>query len=302
MFGAFQIPSNVIFEESFYKLIPTEQTMKEEQTNYVNHSGGAVGADSVWGDIGKEYGVTSNHYYHGERSQFNAPGGNTEITEADYNEGRFKAAQAAKRNYGYQYSAMKDDRLIRNWNQVKYADAIFAIGSIVERGEKVFPSRRDDTRIATNPTVTGGTGYAVGMAILEGKPVHVFDQNKNQWYTWDGNNFVVENTPTLTQNFAGIGTREINESGKNAIREVYEKTFNKPNMTQTTTGNVLTGLDLVSAYDRADKRLRSELSELGLSDEELNSHFREFSTILRNNNINTEDAIFEALRKYICNL
>ena len=452
--------------------VPTEKQIQPSSTEgYTNHSGGAVGADSVWGDIGKEYGVTSNHYYHGERSQFNAPGGNVEITEADYNEGRFKAAQAAKRNYGYQYSAMKDDRLIRNWSQVKYADAIFAIGTIVERGEKLFPSIANDTRVATNPAVTGGTGYAVGMAILEGKPVHVFDQNKNQWYTWDGNNFVAEDTPTLTKNFAGIGTRNINESGKNAIREVYEKTFANESKSQVqsnekqyiniyagtnenanlsnfairpftvtntgydpdgpiaghfntvegafqaqklfyanldeeskasilaslekatgaqaraigkrisnldtkewdnvssslmenlimesfkqnpkeaaklletgkailthtqdkgkwgtefprilmevrskllanmnesksqskleTTSKKLSGLDLVDMYVAAEKRLREELTQFGLSEADITTKFNEFAAILRNNNINTQDAIWEALRKYICNL
>jgi hypothetical protein len=35
---------------------------------------------------------------------------------------------------------MKDDRLVRNWSQVKYADEIFAIGQIVQPGEKAFPN------------------------------------------------------------------------------------------------------------------------------------------------------------------
>jgi hypothetical protein len=44
---------------------------------YINHSGGAIGSDSVWGIIGKQYGVESKHYYIGEKT----PRGNTEITE-----------------------------------------------------------------------------------------------------------------------------------------------------------------------------------------------------------------------------
>jgi hypothetical protein len=35
-------------------------------------------------------------------------------------------------------------------------------------------------RIAAHPAVSGGTGYAVAMAILNNKPVHVFDQNLKQ--------------------------------------------------------------------------------------------------------------------------
>ena len=204
------------------------EDISNNPSEFTNHSGGALGSDSIWDNIGKEFGVINHrHYYHGERSEYNAPLGNVEITTEDYEEGRYKVAQAAKRNWGYQYSSMKDDRLVRNWSQVKYSDSIFAIGTIVQPGEKVFPNQKNDTRLATNPTVTGGTGYAVGMAINEDKPVHVFDQTKNSWYTWDGENFVQEETPILTKDFAGIGTREINNVGKQAIRDVYEKTFGK---------------------------------------------------------------------------
>ena len=198
-----------------------------QSTNYLNHSGGAQGSDSVWGEIGEKYGVISKHYYTGETSQYNAPGGNTEISSEDYEEGRYKVAQAAKANYGYQYSTMKDPRLIRNWSQVKYSDAIFAIGNIVNKGNKLFPNKKNDTRIASHVAVTGGTGYAVEMAIQAGKPVYVFDQKRLQWYKNIDGNWSKSDTPTLTNNFAGIGTREINEYGRQAIEDVYRVTFPK---------------------------------------------------------------------------
>ena len=198
-------------------------------TEYVNHSGGAEGADTVWGDIGKQFNVRSNHYYMWVPGELNAPNGNTEISAKDMNEGKFEAAKAAKRNWGYQYSAMKDVRLVRNWAQVKYAEAIFAIGTIVEIGEKMFPNQRNDTRTAIAPSVAGGTGYAVGMAINHGKPVYVFDQNRNSWYEWNSQTKTfdkLKDTPTLTNNFAGIGTRKINPSGVQAVKDIYAKTFN----------------------------------------------------------------------------
>ena len=34
-------------------------------------------------------------------------------------------------------------------------------------------------------------------------------------------------TPLLTPKFAGIGTRELNEAGKQAIKDVYKKTFSQ---------------------------------------------------------------------------
>ena len=175
-----------------FKQPATQPINQNNPSEFTNHSGGAKGADYFgWDQIGQEFGLTNHkHYYTGDRNDNNAPYGNTEITTEDYEEGRYKVAQAAKRNYGYEYKTMKDSRLIRNWAQVKYSDAIFAIGTIVQTGEKLFPNKPGDTRVATAPSVTGGTGYAVGMAINEGKPVHVFDQSKKSWFVWDGKQFV----------------------------------------------------------------------------------------------------------------
>lgn len=190
------------------------------------HSGGAPGSDYVWGHVGEEFGIkTPNHYYTGERNQHNAPYGNVELTPEDYEEGRHKVAEAAKYNWGYEYSTMKDPRLIRNWAQVKYADAIFAVGHLVKPGERIFPKIPNDTRTAINAAVTGGTGYAVGMAILAGKPVYVFDQERGEWYKCIDGKWTTSEVPVLTPDFAGIGTREINKAGMQAIRDVYKKTI-----------------------------------------------------------------------------
>ena len=196
---------------------------ESREDSYVNHSGGAVGADSAWGLIGEKYGVTSRHYYFGDKT----PAGNTEISENDYAEGASKVAMAAKANYGYPYSKMKSNLLIRNWSQAKYADAVFAIGTIVNTGERLFPSIPGDTRVALQPAVSGGTGYAVEMAIQAGKPVYVFDQSRNQWYSNINGVWSKSDTPTLTPNFAGIGSRNLTKAGEQAINDVYEKTFTK---------------------------------------------------------------------------
>ena len=60
---------------------------------YTNHSGGAVGADSTWDTIGREFGVTDHrHYYHGNKR----PLGNTEITNEQLEEGWQHVLQANK--------------------------------------------------------------------------------------------------------------------------------------------------------------------------------------------------------------
>lgn len=210
----------------------TQPTGENTPNSFVNHSGGAYGADKAGDEIGRKYGFNNhNHYFTGIRDTKNAPYGNVEIreTDPDYQEGRFEAARAAAITYGYQYSAMKDPRLIRNWSQVKYAEAIFAIGKVVNEGERLFPDIPSDTRLAKVVAVTGGTGYAVQMAINHNKPVFVFDQTRDQWYKNVNGVWSKSEVPVLTKNYALIGTRNINDSGIKAINDLYKNTIDNLN-------------------------------------------------------------------------
>ena len=208
---------------TYQDITPSETTL---------HSGGATGADYYWAKAGEKYGIKEpKHYYH---PNMKSPYGNTVIDNEDIEEGRYKAARAAEYNYGYQYRTMKDPNLIRDWAQVKHADAVFAVGVFSAVGERLFPNKKDDTRVAKNIAVQGGTGYAVTMAVLHKKPVYVFDQARTEWYTYNysTNKWEICNTPTLTRNFAGIGTRGLNQVGMKAIDEVYEKTFRQEGLTK----------------------------------------------------------------------
>ena len=104
--------------------------------------------------------------------------------------------------------------LRRNWYQVEGADAVFAVGSL-------------DTS-KPGLAALGGTGWAVQMAIDEGKPVYLFDQEKKKWFTGNNVSLTEIDTPTLTPRFAGIGTRDITSAGKKAIEDVYNKTIGRP--------------------------------------------------------------------------
>lgn len=169
--------------------------------NYINHSGGANGTDYEWGCQGTKYGVVTRHYWHGRCT----PHGNVEITETDFEEGKLHVLHANRvlRRRPERYM----DLLARNWCQVKYAEAVFAIAQL-DRG-----------------MVEGGTGWAVQMAIDEGKPVYLFEQECEEWFTYKDGGWVCCDVPVLTRDFAGIGSRRINASGIKAISEVYRKTF-----------------------------------------------------------------------------
>ena len=180
---------------------------------YINHSGGARGSDSVWDRIGRMFGITDHHHYW-HPGLPKPPLGNVQLTDEKIEEGwkRVLLANKILNRRPEKYKSL----LARNWFQVKNADAVFAIGTVADNDYEVC----------------GGTGWAVQMAIDSNKPVFVYEQNKNSWYTWIDSLpgtpgfFSPCSTPSLTQNFAGIGTREITQDGIQAIRDVYEKTLN----------------------------------------------------------------------------
>jgi len=186
---------------------------------YINYSGGAVGADMTWETLGNEYNVKTIAFSFKEHKTFSK--NKLILTDEELHEGweRVLIASNKMNRYIKHTSPYVRKLLSRNWFQVKNSDAIFAIGKIVNPNEKGTKYKNS----SKYQVVDGGTGYAVSMAIEIDKPVYVFDQNLNKWFKWNINNFVEIDEPKLTQNFAGIGTREINENGINAIKSIFDK-------------------------------------------------------------------------------
>ena len=194
-------------------------------SNFINHSGGAIGADSAWDTIGETFGMINNyHYFYGDKT----PKGNKVITTEELKEGVIRVKKTYKilgRPDIPKYYPLHG----RNWFQVKNSDAVYAVSTILSPNEV---DKKGYTNKSKKSVVEGGTGYAVEMAIQIDKPVYVFNQRKTQdyeigWYQWDSseNDFIKVGTPILTKDFAGIGTRELNAAGEAAIKEVYIKTI-----------------------------------------------------------------------------
>lgn len=192
-------------------------------SNIICHSGGAEGSDTAWETIGNKFGVRTKAYSY--KTSYHKSDNKVEISEDDYNEGVSEINKANKHmdRYGiHKYMNL----LARNWAQVKYSSQIFAIGTIVDPGKKSPKGYYSKSKFQT---VDGGTGYAVMMGINNKKDVYVFDQLKNNWFRWSYSSmsFIqLSEIPIIkTQNFAGIGTREITSDGLKAIEDVYKKTF-----------------------------------------------------------------------------
>jgi hypothetical protein len=197
-----------------------------DYNNIVCHSGGAIGSDTYFEEIGKEFGVITKAY------SYKTPGhkspNKVEISEEDYLEGVSEVNRANKllNRFGiHKYMNL----LARNWAQVKYSDEIFAIGSIIDPGKR---GGRGYYNKSKYQVVDGGTGYACAMGINNEKPLYVFDQGKDKWFRWSYSSLqfvqIVNSDLSIKfQNFAGIGTREIKENGISAIRNLYLSTMSR---------------------------------------------------------------------------
>jgi len=185
-----------------------------KMNNFVCHSGGCPGADITWENEGLKYGVKTiaysfyNHKQEGKNQKL--------LTAQELKEGFehvMLANKVLKRSPQNQPQYIQN-LLSRNWFQVKNAEAVFAISN----------------GFLTKDTVKGGTGWAVQMAVDCDKPVFVFykDVMGGGWFRYMpivGFESIRGEIPMLTENFAGIGTREINQYGIEAIKQVYKHNF-----------------------------------------------------------------------------
>lgn len=173
-------------------------------TGFTNHSGGAYGGDTYWDLIGREFGVTNHKHYKdaGNASlsqQLRNKGIKAEIlTEEQMNFAR----QKVKELLGVEYKDdLRGNLQVRNFYQVYNADAVYAIAT-------------PDDKLDDYTAVKGGTNTAIQIAIKLGKPVYLWSTISQTWNKYEIlqsglAGFVPTETPVLTKNFAGIGTRNI---------------------------------------------------------------------------------------------
>lgn len=205
----------------------TEEITNMEEDNkklYTNHSGGAEGGDLIWDSEGRKIGINNhNHYtvaYYDKLSTQEKEVLNTEYLETVKFLGRGVISKDT-----YAGKLVRRDML-----QANKGNAIFGITELVKPNTK---GRKGYSNKMLYSIPEGGTGYALARGILSNKPTYVFNQsseygNEIGWYKWNNviKDFEKTITPTLTKDFTGIGSREINSLGKQAIADVYEKTFN----------------------------------------------------------------------------
>lgn len=235
-------------DPAFFAKEKGQSILQQKQNNnpqdYTMNSGGAYGGDTYWDVIGRSFGLTKiNHFRPADNQRLSKTlmDRNVKpfsITHEQSNYAREQIKQLTGRDLPYDTGG---ELLARNFYQVDKSDGVFAVANIT----------------SSQKAVEGGTNMAVQVGIKQGKPVHVYDLNTESWYQYNQSTgrFEVEDTPVLTKSFAGVGTRNIqnykvNKNGQwvdregyvgydkalkaaNAIKAVYQKTFNTAQTSNT---------------------------------------------------------------------
>lgn len=181
-------------------------------------SGGAEGADLQWGMCAGLLGHQVIHWsFEGHNTR--APIGEVVRLNDDQlaeSADLIKLASVPLKKHPPKQPFVK--RLIqRNYFQIAWSDSVYAIAPIKDG------------------VVQGGTAWAVYMFLsrtdIDAPPVYVYDQTRTSWYLFDHETKdweAIESPPQPRGIWAGIGTRDLDQNGKNAIRTLMD--FVKPEM------------------------------------------------------------------------
>ena len=175
-------------------------------------SGGARGSENEFGRCSERWGLAEKNFSFDGRPVARDRGiiilSDDELKLGDI-KGRY-LQEKMHRNY-------PDTPLFRKvlqsiWHQVNTAGQVFVVGQLLP-----------------DNTVKGGTGWAAELARHLDKPIHVYDQDRKGWFVWQNNAWVAENTPLITSTrFTGTGSRLLSEHGKQAIVDLFTRSFGEP--------------------------------------------------------------------------
>jgi hypothetical protein len=177
--------------------------------NCVLFSGAANGAESEFGAAAERHGIEEvNFTFAGHKDARER--GIRVLTNEELQHGDVSLAYVSKLMHRrYRATPLFKKVLQCIWHQVNNGQEVYVVGKILE-----------------DQTVKGGTGWGAEFAKLCNKPLCVFDQDRDAWFRWVGESWAEEPAPMITHpHFAGTGTRFLEPNGRNAIEELFRRSF-----------------------------------------------------------------------------
>lgn len=183
-------------------------------------SGGAKGADTAWGDSALNAGHDLVHWIFDGYNIHNIK--NYSILDTDKLSVADQYLDIANKTLQRKWptgSNFVNNLLRRNYYQVYLSDRIYAIGQFTN----------DNSLLK----IKGGTAWACQMYIdrwiytnsdanMDKCQLYFFDQISNTWNKWNKIWHQINMPPAPSEVYAGIGTRELSNAGRQAIIDCYK--------------------------------------------------------------------------------
>lgn len=173
-------------------------------------SGGLKGAEQAFGECAEKFGITE--------TTFNFEG---HTLARDKNTIVLSEVELARGDVSMEIVATMLGRRYSNTETIRKVFQV--IFHMINKGYQVFAVGW----IQPDKTVKGGTGWGIALAKFFNRPVSVFDQTTDKWFTWNGVDWVEDQPVISHQTFCGTGTRNLTEQGKKAIEDLFARSFSK---------------------------------------------------------------------------
>ena len=176
--------------------------------NCILYSGGLKGAETAFGEAAAKWSIKEvNFSYAGQKT--NRQENLVVLSDDELKRGDISMELVSKMMNRTYYETEKIRKVLQTiFHMVNKGHQVFVVGKILE-----------------DNTVKGGTGWAVELAKLFNRPLAVYDQTKDGWYSWV-NGAWTEDTPKINhETFVGSGTRNLSEKGEKAIAKLFEEAF-----------------------------------------------------------------------------
>lgn len=175
---------------------------------YSLYSGGLKGAEKAFGEYAEKYGINEiNFSFDGHKCA------------REKNVIMLSDVELKKGDISME---IVSERMGRRYARVDKIRKVFQIiFHMVNKGYQVLAIGW----IQSDKTVKGGTGWGVELAKFFNRPVSVFDQDANKWFTWKDSEWVEDEPVISHKTFCGTGTRNLSNEGKKAIEDLFNRSF-----------------------------------------------------------------------------
>ena len=171
-------------------------------------SGGLKGAETAFGEAAEKWSINEvNFSYEGQN--ITREKNTVVLSDDELKRGDISMELVSKMMSRTYYETDKIRKVLQTiFHMVNKGHQVFVVGTILE-----------------DNTVKGGTGWAVELAKLFNRPLSVYDQTKENWYSWKQDTWEQDSPRIEHETFAGSGTRNLTDKGGQAIEKLFDDAF-----------------------------------------------------------------------------